>query len=812
MPILKEQYREFEKNLNVFETGAQRIEAEMHSEQKERPELVPELTYDPEKTDPDSVWADIDAKYGEDAYNTLISAYVDKLIPNTQSPFRSSITRESKERYMRFYGHIRREFMKQENSLREDFEWARDHISDKAREELYILRSQIEGAEPLSQFREKMPSAKERGAVERYFRKYLSALNGRYFNKHANAGVKIPGVGIPILEPFIFADGKSLQHRAHPEERESVPILGPVIGSEVFKGMAYEGPARDFQYKMDKWVDAKLDWIMDHQPTTAKLTAFRKEIAARYDLYSRIDADSSIISTADMKVLEDAASPPFKTLERMMDESDDQIVRRLEVMQLMDYDSWENNVDLLGDAVIKVAVDSGAEKEFIAQVNKEAETYGLSPVQNFGQAKRTFKAILSDLSPVGVRETLDFLRDFNAGAHQDVLSFENEVDPASLRPYVRRQIEHLMNGRLVPQKEEDRAIVRFIAADLKGRRNMLSNAQTRAVLFRGIRLATKLYPDIYSSQFKVPTDPEKMRFSPRIRKPRGQDQAAQMQALIVLGKQAEYTVNKLNEREEFRGQKFSAEIESFELPDAKRFKTGLRFKPPTPRHKRYVSDITRGGFNMRDLSLKGAKVFGTFVVLANVSQSWSQAGDSSEDILDRIFQTAEIAATNPALLAGAGVTVLAQKAERDKRLLKWPWLSQHEREDVMTGYKLDNIFAKVGPNNLKNFLGNSAEWRAMNHPKMSPDTIKELVQKAGKRAKKGSRPVITLEDMKEVIPEASITASLTAGGRSDRTRYLFYSKFMTGRIKPDVHHIKELCTGNSYIDSGIEYATEKTSS
>jgi hypothetical protein len=140
-------------------------------------------------------------------------------------------------------------------------------------------------------------------------------------------------------------------------------------------------------------------------------------------------------------------------------------------------------------------------------------------------------------------------------------------------------------------------------------------------------------------------------------------------------------------------------------------------------------------------------------------------------------------------------------AERNPIFLKYPWLSQHERAGAITGFKLDNLSARLGGNLVRRFTNNNAEWRALSHPAMDSAQIKEMLKEAGKRSKRGQRPVITIDDMKKVITDKSIITTLTIGGRSARMRYLFYSKFFASAVKPDVSHVKELCTGSSYISS-----------
>jgi hypothetical protein len=462
-------------------------------------------------------------------------------------------------------------------------------------------------------------------------------------------------------------------------------------------------------------------------------------------------------------------------------------------VHLLNPGGWEDTVEAVGDGILQATVNNHSEKEFTKAMKKYDKE-----VEDFDDAEEAFFDRLDELSKVGVPETLAFIREFNLGVHSEVLKHEKQIDPPALTVQVHKQLDYLLSGILVPQKETDRMLVRFMNADREARDEMLAHPGSRSILFRGIKQATEQYPEIYDKRFsRIPDDPKKLRRSRRIEKPTYHDRAAQMQALIILGNQAKVVVSKINQAPEHIGNDYLTEIGNAKLPEEpKVVKTGLRFKSPVTKSARYTSGLSRGGFNTRDLALKGAKVIGVLAVVSNVAQSFSE---TEGDFVDRIFQTAERAATNHGVLVGAAVTAGAHIAERNPRFLKYPWLSQHEREGIWVAYKLDNLHARLGRNEVQRFTNNTAEWRALDHSSMDADQIKELVKEAGKRTKRGQRPMITIEDIKKIVPDETITSTLTQGGRSARMRYLFYSKFFAAKDKPDVNHVKELCTGSSYI-------------
>lgn len=745
---------------------------------------VPEVAYDPSKRTANEQWATIDEKYGQSPYQDIILNYAEKLLPNGPADYRMALVLDSTNRYMQFYTVKKREFMQKSVRLQEDFESRVEAIQKQTKKELHLLRSAVEGSRPLTGFNESMPSLQDGDAVIGHFENYLDALNGRYFNADVNfSSSRGPAVG------------------------SGIPLAGRVVAPETWK---YEEESQRFQIVMKNWVEAKVTWLLKQNGTTpSTLEDFKKEIAARYDEYSKYDTSSSIISSYDLAALEDASKPPPDAVGRILDESDDKALKRLEIMQIMNPSGWEDTIEMAGTVIIRGAENGNLESEFIAEVSKYQTVEGADDKEKFEDAKDKFKDMLEEISRVGVRETLDFLRNFNVGVHNDVLKYEKEVRPPALAMQVGKQMDYLLGGVLVPQQETDRMLVRFMRADRDARDEILQNDGTRNTLFRAIKQATTDYPAIYDQKYSnIPDDVTKLRRSANIEKPTTHDQAAQLQALIIIGNQAKVIVSKLNRAPEYAGRNLEEEISNTATPpDSSVVMTGLRFRVPGGDTPRFRSAIDRGGFNSRDLALKGAKVLGCLVILSNVARSFSE---THGDFVDRVLDTVERSATNQGVLIGAAVTVGSHMAERDKRFLRYPWLSQHEQAATMTAFKLDNIAARVGRDEASRFLYNNAEWRALAEPAMDPSQIKELLQNANKEAPKGSHPIITVEDMRKVVKDESIIATLSVGGRSARMRYLFYQKFFATAVKPDVNHTKELCTGAGYIASSPYEAKKKS--
>lgn len=793
------QHRGFEYSRLIYMAGKANRGAEVATGKDAEMPSISKLEFDSTLKDSYDHWVRIDDKYGKTAYQKIISDYARKLIPSGHEKYRTALVQKSTKRYMKFYERIYDIFLGATVDLEKKFDYSVNHVVEQTESDLKVLMSAVEGSKELIEFNKgAMPSPEDEGDVEDYFGEYLYALNGRYFNADVNEGLVIPGVGIPGLDRLLHPDLKALPtDPAYPEEHSDLPIIGIFTGSDVSKGEGYKAKSREFQQKMENWVEAKLKWLLKQKDTNKQtLVAFKNEITSRYKRYSTFDSNSAIISSKDFDVLIKAAKPPMDAIDRILDEDDDTASIRLELVHLLNPDAWNKTVEKVSNMIIQDAIDNGSEKEFTKTMNK------YRPVQDFGEARGEFLEMLWELSKVGAPETMKFLTEFNISAHGDVLEFEQSIDPnTAFGMQVSKQLDYLLKGSLVPQKEGDKMLVRFINASRGERNDILANDGTRDTLFRAIKLATVGYPEIY----KEPSDKPKR--SKDIEKPSSDDRAAQLQALIILGNQSQVIVSKLNRAPEHRGKNYKAEIDKADMPDTKAIRTGLRFKSPSNKKARFQSALASGGFNTRDLALKGAKLFGLLTVAANVSQSFSE---TEGDFVDRLFKTAEKSVTNHGVLAGVAVTVGAYMAERNPAFLKYPWLSQHERTGAMIAFKLDNISARLGRNGnreVKRFTHNDNEWRALSNSKMDSAQIKELLQEAGKRAKHGQKPLITVMDIKRIfgvgkdglVPPSSPAYGLTTGGRSARMRYLFYSKFFSGTVKPDVHHVKELCTGTGYI-------------
>lgn len=809
MTHFRPQYRDDESSRLIYLAQAsaeasieEGVRVETPETKKEREEQVSKLEYDPawvkekdpRQSDASVVWVKIDEVYGKTPYEKTITEYVDSLMPEGSSTYKQDLIKRSVSQYMDFYEDVEQEFMNESDDIQDAFEEAVDDIVDETGEKLAVLQEAIEGAQEYSKFNEKMPSPERESEVKSHFERYLEALGGRYFNVHLQEGETIPGANIPIFGVLFHLD------------------------KNIFHARKYEEMAENFQDQMETWVMTKLDWLLKKGATQQELIDFRKEIAARYSLYSRFDGDRSLISWQEVEALEQASHLPddeaklFYLLDLAGNEGNARAIRRLEIVQLINPSAWKKLVRLRAESVIARAQSDLKQDEFIAKVNEARKARGEEPVKptrrqpsrhkgrgsEFDIAGRSFKKMMGDMSEVGVRETLAFLKPFEDEVLGELKRYETQVEDESLEMQTAKQLDYLMGSHLEAQKETDKALVRFMDASEEERLEILMTPASRDILLRGIRMATRVYPDLYERYFgNIPDDPEKLKRSWNIEKATHHDKAAQLQALIILGHQAEVLVDRYSRHPKLRGLDLNAELEAIEPPeDISVVSLGLGFKRPGKRPIGYKTALERGGFTLQGLGLKGAKILGVLAIASNVAQSYSEA--QGEDFIDKMFDTLERSVTNHGVIAGTAVLAGAHLAERNTAFLRYPWLSQHEQKAVFTSIKLDNMRAAVGTKEVNRFLHNDAEWRALDHPKMDAIQIGKLMDRANERVAKGAKPAIFVEDIEQVIPDESIVHSLTTGGRSARMRFLFYKKFFSGSSKPLVSEVKEICTGTGY--------------
>ncbi len=695
----------------------------------------------------DEAWNDLKATYGPEAYRQTIQEQAAKFLDAEKHPEADAMVNDSVTNYERFFFDIETEFRDNTEALRKNHRQAERRIQKETRQSLRTLK---QGLEASSKLREEnnINQFTDKPAIKRHFRRTVRRLGDIYLNSG-------------LVKKSERAD--------------------------------YENAASELEADLQKWVMKKVDKLHAEKSNPAAYKGLEAEVKNRYDLYSNIDGNSRYISPREISILNN-----LHMSSNFWNSDEKEVGAILEEFSIANPRAFEKASKDIAIVVIVETQSDHLEAEFTTLVSTKIEK-----VDNYKEAKKVYKKHVEELSKQGARETQAFVSSFTKELFAEQLKFEKNIEPKSLQKQVSRQLDYLLSGKLIPGNQTDQAIVNFMNANQKGRQQILSNEASRQKLFRGIKIAKTHYPEIFDKRYgNLPDDPKKLRRRRKIANPTSSDQAAQLKALMVLGDQAELIVKRYGKDDEESKAKLEAEMNNVKIPESyKSVTTGLKFKSSLKKPSQYTSSLVRGGFNARDLSLKTAKVLGTLTVLANAVNAYGQA--EGDDMLDRIFNAAEATVTNPSAIAGLGVAVGSHFAERNPDLLKYPFLSQRDKAVVMASYKLDSIGAKTSEKARDQFIGSMGEWQLIQ--KMSADQIKGLQKKAAEESKETKRrPMISVEMLVEegiLDPEkdGSTLATLSRGPGSNRTRYLFYAKFFSGKIKPDAYSVKEICSGDSYI-------------
>lgn len=740
MIFKKEQYRVFETKNWVFLEGGPETAVLEKQEKKTDPMAKKNLG---------ESLGEMEIKYGEAAYREIIEEqakkYTEKL--NTRE---SEVIDASIKRYMLRYEEIRQEFIRESQSIDSAYEAAVSEIEVKIEEELLYLKESLKKAGKANEKqKEAMPDLREKREINRYFENYLKTLNEHYLK-----------------------------------------------GNEYEESWQYRSETWKFQQRMELWVQGKINAIHQKQGAKSEYETLKAEINQRYERIAGIDKNPSNISHEDLIALENRMNLTSENTVKFFEEAEpghpnyEAWILRMEDFALMHPETWKKEVDDIARNIVDQVENDRMEEAFITFVSTTIE-----PVKNFRKAKKAFLKHMETLAPHGVKATIDFMNLVTSELLKDTLNPEKEavaeVSQSVSKTFgkeVGRQMDYLMSGAVVPEKETDKMLVRFMQGDEGERKSILSNRQSSQVLARAIAEATEGYPKIYQSKYGSLS--KEVTHSKKLSKPTTHDMAARLQALIILGNQSKNIVKNYSE-------KALNEINNIQInPD--HVEASLKFNVTGEKNVRVRSRLDRGGFNGRDLGLKALKIFGALTVVTNFFEAFS-ATSGQGNFFTRLALTIPNAITNPAFMLGAGVTTLAYKSEQDPRFLKWPWLSPREKADILTADRLRSIGSKVGEKKRDQFLANPTEWKVMK--RMNKEDAEKLISAAQKAQKKGkmvgiSPDLLVQEGILDKAKDAELYYHLTQG--SNRTRYLFYNKFLHAEAF-NVHDIKEHCTGSSFI-------------
>lgn len=756
-----EHYRDFENTRLIYEISAG---AEIQAE----PEAEPTAPEKSEKRTPEEIWdQNIEPEWGIDAFKVKIEANIKEGMGDKER-----FVKDAVDRYKRLYEEIKRQFFADAKKL----EFNKRDAIKRAEKEFNSRESLLKDA--VSYDLETKDSEKSIG-------KHVDALNNKYLN-YEWVSKNLRGInerepwnkyfkGIPIFYPFI-------------EKNKAVK--------------KYEELADKFQKNMKKKIMAQYGYLKNQEDMTPEmLKTFRDGIEKEYKKFANLDKKSGMIDFRDLLLLEHYASGNPDLLEKLtVTGGEEKAIQLMEATQLIKPKNWKETIDDMKNALLRDTEHGCAEGQFINATNayrgEEAEKF-----TSFKQAKDYFEETLDTYSKFNIQKTLGLIKHFDSYINKNRVEFIGSIDPPSIRGMVYRERKRLLEGRYDGLSGYDEILVKFIRSDRERREEILNNEKTRQTLFKSIQNTQVKYTEIYEDRYQdgVSEEIKELRTRSKDReKPTYHDQVARLLALISLGNEAEGIIKNLSENKEYKD--IHEKLKNVKADE--HVMLALKFKDNKKSESiPYRSSIFRGGFNGRDLGVKALKIAGAMTVVVNIANSFRQGFEDAEggpegepaDFFDKIAKSIEYSLWNPAVAAGAAAAVGGQMLENHPQYYSYLKADELGKYEISTTASLERLSQKVGTKNLKTFIGNEAEWKAMEQ--LDKDKVQGLMTKAEERANESDPPRvpgITATDLEDIIPDKTITTQLTKGG--NHLRYIFFSKFLN-RENMNVAQLNEACKG-----------------
>ncbi|MBN2087455.1 hypothetical protein JW758_03840 [Candidatus Peregrinibacteria bacterium] len=781
MKNLIENYRDFEFLPLVYLEGAAQIES-VTTEEGDETLKLPEIKLQEGDT-PNQAWqriADVYDPRPQGPYFRMIKTYVDSVMPETENTEKNRWIAESMNDFDDLYRSAQTEFFAKGTVLQEQFKKQLDTIESDTNNRLAELKATIDkkkdvvaksteiSPENSEETSEKLNQL-EKPAIKKRFKEYVDSQNDYYLNESVQEAK---------IQNLSFHTRRKIMRQ-------------------------YRKSAGKFREGMERKVMARLDFHLSRKGTTKDtIQKYRDLVGLEYKHFAGLDGNKGFIDIKDFQIMRSYANHKFDLTVSVQKNSKKQDYMYLESMYFMNYEVWEDSVENAEIMMTNDCYNSGTEGLFIAKINEYRDNLGQKTISSFKDAKKSFHEIIKSKIEMGPTAVFDVLTDMRNTVNGDRVKLMTKVKPESLQLMVFREREFLLSRRLTPETEHDKLIVEFMSTGREGRSNILKNK--RAELFKAIKNIKYHYPKYIKNNFRnIAKKPGNLRYQPDLSKsPTNDDKAARVHALLMLASEAEGIVNNFSTTEEFKSQNLQEQLKKVEQ-DKNAPLMGLKFQDALKsKTSPYISELSRGGFNGRDLGLKALKVLGVLVLVANVANS-IQAADGGD-----IFETTASAlgniATNPGVYVGAAAFGGAHFVEMNPKHLDYPFASEHDKMDMEAHRKMKGITKDVGPENMKTFLkrGNaidnnsplSNEWLVMD--KLNPRRIKKLVDKANKKPHPKYGPIISNKDIELSIPKDErqiVLAGLSNTAGNARTRFLFYQKFLYG-TKPNIQQLRDVCT------------------
>jgi len=593
----------------------------------------------------------------------------------------------------------------------------------------------------------------------------------------------------------------------------------------------YKKLSKEFSKNMEKYADMQVEFIFknthDKKSLTKRLQRLRDIIVNNYKENSN---NQGLIDLPKLEALE-KDSKNVNYIMRLVNSgaSPDAIATQFESSQFFNKELWVAAVKNITAQLIIDVKANGSEARMIAIVKRLT---GSKKEMDFDTAKEKFKDIMEKRAKVGVRQTIALLGAFNKitnAERAEMLEF-NGAKP-SLRPFIHREREYLLQRKAIPKGIDDRLVVDFMSANIAGRRKMLANDTYRIALFQAIRNIQQHYPAEYRKRAK--SLPRKIKDNDYyISKPAAHDRAARVFALLTLAREAEWVIKNLDKTKDYKGAKLVKQFE--DTPYEKNIPApDLKFRDPNKLHKiGYITAASRAGFNGKDLGLAALKGFIGLTIILNLMNA-RKAEDGWLSGMGQVM-------TNPFVMGSAGLWYGIDKYKENPEAISYFFQDEGGQRRIRTFAGLTTLSKKEGNVEVLDFINNENEFRAMRHimkmPASGARKVSKMLKEADKqyakqakargKAKAKANKNISAKDQviglvgqglefatdplksrtagkreltKEILAkhfpnefDQYILSQLPTDKRSNTMRYLFYKKFLTNP-KLNVRELQSNC-------------------
>ncbi len=531
-----------------------------------------------------------------------------------------------------------------------------------------------------------------------------------------------------------------------------------------------------FSDGMEDYVEKQLKDIFentkDADELKKQLTLLRGYIVERYTTYANEDG---LIDLHELRRLNREASR-FVDLTSELNKTEDpeEIIRLLEANQFMKPEVLERATGVMLDQMLKDSIRNGTETHLIQFVEEKTGESDLS----FRQASNKLDELMKDRVESGAVALTELITELNEAVNGERVEFLKipETDSKAMKGLALKQRDLILSRRIEPKNVDDRLVAEFMSTGFLGRKTMLDNKTERAALFQAIQSIKEHYPRIYNERHQSSiSETTDIRYSDDPSDPSGHDKIARLLAMTALAKEAGWIVGNLSSSEDFKEENLSVQLEETEIDETPP-KIYSEFRDRLKMHStRYRTQASRSGFNGRDIALNGLKVLGGITLLINYMNFRKEYGT---------IEGAIKLTTNPWAALAAGTVYGAHKVQDRPEVAGYLFESEGSQERIATTLGLDSLSKKIGRHPLLSFIGNANEFKAMSSLMKDPQEGVNIIGQLNKKAveRDGKNPVITKDDLKEALNTATGSDAVWSqlpNFSNDRTRYLFYSKFLT---------------------------------